>query len=293
MVLPLYRLNAQQLGLLAAATALVLPQVRFHLLSVLDLESSPGPVINLMVSGIYPAMTWVPFVIAGMAIARLDLSRQASHWRLGLAGGALAVLGYGGSWLALRLLPGVPAALQESAQWWSDQGSLDYSSPLIAAPHSETTFAILGNTGCAMIVLAVCLLAMDALPHLRKLVWPIIAVGSMSLTAYVLHIAAIELIHKVEINLHLEEKIDQSREGIDQERQYIKEIRQEGLDLKGIDQEGKDQEGKDLDEKGLDGTHPRNLSMLFGFIVGVSTFAVVWLRVFRRGPMEALDHMFA
>lgn len=42
-----------------------------------------------------------------------------------------------------------------------------------------------------MIILAACLLAMDALPHLRKLVWLIIAVGSMPLTAYVLHIIAI------------------------------------------------------------------------------------------------------
>ncbi|NGO55200.1 DUF418 domain-containing protein [Allomesorhizobium camelthorni] len=235
LVLPLYRLSAQQLGLLAAATALVLPQVRSHL--VFGSESSYfDPVIKLMVSGDHPAITWVPFVIAGMAIARLDLSTQAMHWRLGLAGVALAVLGHGGSLLALRLLPGVPAALQESA-WWSDVGYLPWS-PWIAAPHSKTTFSILGSTGCAMIVLAACWLAMDALPHLRKLVWPIITVGSMPLTAYVLHIVGIAyLLHIV------------------------------GIDLFG---------------------GGSRLSMLFGFIVVVSTFAVLWLRVFQRGPMEAL-----
>ncbi|HEV2899959.1 MAG TPA: heparan-alpha-glucosaminide N-acetyltransferase domain-containing protein [Pseudaminobacter sp.] len=154
LVLPLYRLCALQLGLLAAGTALVLPQVCFLLLLLGPESSTIDPVFQFMVSGTYPAMTWVPFVIAGMAIARLDLSTQAMHWRLGLAGGALAVLGYGGSWLALRLLPGVPAALQESAWWWSDVGYLSSLEPLIAAPHSETTFSILGNTGCAMIVLA-------------------------------------------------------------------------------------------------------------------------------------------
>ncbi|WP_353642705.1 DUF418 domain-containing protein [Mesorhizobium sp. WSM2239] len=231
LVLPLYRLNAQQLGLLAAATALVLPQVRFLLLSMFGYDVSP--VFKLMVSGTYPAMTWVPFVIAGMAIARLGLATQASHWRLGLAGGALAVLGYGGSWLAL--LP-LPTALQESALWSSDLGPSSLSL-LVAAPHSETTFSILGNTGCAMIVLAACLLAMDALPHLRKLVWPIIAVGSMPLTAYVLHIVGIALL------MHI---------------------------------------------GGIDMREGRSMSMLFGFIVVVSTFAVLWLRVFQRGPMEAL-----
>ncbi|TIX99116.1 MAG: hypothetical protein E5V18_23510 [Mesorhizobium sp.] len=40
LVLPLYRLSAQQLGLLAAATALVLPQVRFLLLPMFGSESS-------------------------------------------------------------------------------------------------------------------------------------------------------------------------------------------------------------------------------------------------------------
>ncbi|MER8478638.1 DUF418 domain-containing protein [Mesorhizobium sp. M1163] len=127
--------------------------------------------------------------------------------------------------------------MQESASWWSDVGDLPWS-PWIAAPHSKTTFSILGSTGCAMIVLAACWLAMDALPHLRKLVWPIIAVGSMPLTAYVLHIVGIAyLLHIV------------------------------GIDLFG----------------GVS-----RLSMLFGFIVVVSTFAVLWLRVFQRGPMEAL-----
>ncbi|MER8417817.1 DUF418 domain-containing protein [Mesorhizobium sp. M1329] len=245
LVLPLYRLSAQQLGLLAAATALVLPQVYFHHESIFAFESSYfDPVLEFMVGGKYPAITWVPFVIAGMAIARLDLSTQAMHWRLGLAGVALAVLGHGGSLLALRLLPGVPAALQESAFWWSDVG---YPSSWrgtaswylwVASPHSETTLSILGGTGCAMIVLAACLLAMDALPDLRKLVRPIIAVGSMPLTAYVLHIVAISyLLHIV------------------------------GIDLYG---------------------GGSRLSMLFGFIVLVSTFAVLWLRVFQRGPMEAL-----
>ncbi|API57502.1 hypothetical protein BMW22_39140 (plasmid) [Rhizobium leguminosarum] len=235
LVLPLYRLNAQQLGLLAAGTALVLPQMRL-LLQLHGPEGLLDPVFDFMVRGDYPAMTWVPFVITGMAIARLSLNTQAMQWRLGLAGVALAALGYGGSWLALRLVPGVPAALRESPEPWCDLDSP--LSMLVAAPHSETTFSILGNTGCAMIVLAACWLAMDALPHLRKLVWPIIAVGSMSLTAYVLHIVGIAYLERI----------------------------------MGVDALGED----------------ASLSMLLGFVVVISTFAVLWLRAFQRGPMEVL-----
>ncbi|MFW8584615.1 DUF418 domain-containing protein [Rhizobium beringeri] len=31
-----------------------------------------------------------------------------------------------------------------------------------------------------------------------------------------------------------------------------------------------------------------SLSMLLGFVVVISTFAVLWLRAFQRGPMEVL-----
>ncbi|WP_292190756.1 hypothetical protein [Mesorhizobium sp.] len=117
LVLPLYRLSAQQLGLLAAATALVLPQVRFLLLPMFGSESSAPEVFKLLVSGDYPALTWVPFLIAGMAIARFDLRKRAMHWCLGLAGVALAVLGFGGSSLALHLLPGVSANGRFAGTW--------------------------------------------------------------------------------------------------------------------------------------------------------------------------------
>ncbi|RUU77992.1 DUF418 domain-containing protein [Mesorhizobium sp. M7A.T.Ca.TU.009.01.1.2] len=235
LVLPLHRLSAYQLGLIAAATALVLPQVRSSLLSVAP--NLLDPVFNLMVNGYYPAVTWVPFLIADMAIARLNLNTLAAHWRLGLAGVALAVLGHGGSLLALS-----SRALTETSLWWSDvdgafepsKSSFIVKSSWIAAPHSETTLSIVGSTGCAMIILAACMLAVDALPRLRKLVWPIIAVGSMSLTAYVLHIAGIAYLMK--INIFKDE----------------------------------------------------SLSTLFGFVVVISTFAVLWLRVFQRGPMEVL-----
>lgn len=175
-------------------------------------------------------------MITGMAIARLRLNTQAMHWRLGLAGIALAMLGYGVSWLALLFLPDVPTALRESPGLLWD---LDCPWSLsVAAPHSETTFSILGNTGCAMIVLAACWLAMDSLPRLRKMFWPVVAVSSMSLTVYVLHIVGIA---------------------------YL-------LRVMGIDSAGED----------------GSLSMLLGFVVATSTFAVLWLRAFQRGPMEVL-----
>ncbi|MGX7877060.1 DUF418 domain-containing protein [Mesorhizobium sp. ORM6] len=237
LVLPLYRLNALRLGLLAAVTALVLPQVRFLLLQMFGSGSSDPEVFTLLVSGFYPALTWVPLLIAGMAIARFDLRTRAMHLRLGVAGVALAVLGFGGSWLALHLMPGVSAELANLQEldltphfWWMlDLDDLTASWLWLASPHSETTFWIFGSAGCAMIIVAACSLAMDALPFVRKLVSPIIAVGSMPLTAYLLHILGMYMLGE-----------------------------------------------------------SHSLSALFGFIVVISAFAVLWLRFFQRGPMEAL-----
>ncbi|MFE3907395.1 DUF418 domain-containing protein [Streptomyces sp. NPDC059153] len=62
---------------------------------------------------------------------------------------------------------------------------------LVAAPHSQTTFSILGNTGIALVVVAACLTVADRLPRLTRLAAPIAAVGTTALTVYVLHIIAL------------------------------------------------------------------------------------------------------
>ncbi|GAA3809058.1 heparan-alpha-glucosaminide N-acetyltransferase domain-containing protein [Streptomyces coacervatus] len=209
-VLPLYRLSAGALAVTAAGTALVLPQVLYVVKPALGDGGFPSPgepdgLLSLLFTGSYPALTWVPFVIAGMAVARLDLAATAVRLRLALTGVVLAVIGYGGSWLALHLVPGALSALSASgwggnpaSAWWSDTAGYPFGDTpywlLAASPHSETTLSILGNTGVAITVVTACLAAMDHLPRLRRLARPVIAVGSMSLTAYVFHIVGIRFL---------------------------------------------------------------------------------------------------
>lgn len=220
LALPLYRLRAPTLAAIAAATALVLPQVLYLLQTAVEGGSWADTVItydplaritgsdgllDLFVTGDYPVLTWLPFIIAGMAVAKVDLTRPCAPVRVALCGGALTVLGYGGSWLALNLAPGARSAVsaatdggQAASAWWSDAvGDPTALTPywlLVAAPHSQTTWSILGNTGVALVVLAACLLAADRSARLRGFAAPVVAVGSMSLTAYVGHIIAIEVL---------------------------------------------------------------------------------------------------
>lgn len=212
LVLPLYRLGAKPLALIAAGWALVGPQLLYALKPVvggrvfLSYGQADGPV-SLFFTGGYPALTWVPFVIAGMAVARCDLAATAVRVRLALTGVALAVTGYGGSWLAVRLVPGAAEAVRK-AEEGPGMSSVSSVSPdsigifgdtpagmLASAPHSEATLSIVAATGVAILVITACLAAMDTFPRLRRLARPVIAVGSMSLTAYVYHIVAIWLLN--------------------------------------------------------------------------------------------------
>ncbi|MEV6653107.1 DUF418 domain-containing protein [Streptomyces sp. NPDC051219] len=263
LALPLYRLRAVTLAVLAASTALVLPQVLYVLRAAVEggswadvviardplarISGTDG-IVELFITGAYPVLTWLPFIIAGMAVAKLDLTRPGVPARMALTGGALAVLGYGGSWLALHLVAGARAGVNAATDtgaaasaWWSDAVGEDPAAGipawlLVAAPHSQTTWSILGNTGVAVAVLAACLVATDRSARLRWWAAPVIAVGTISLTAYVGHILA--------------------------------------LKAPAID---------NLSDSAA-------LPTLLVFAAGAMLLALAWTRVFRRGPLEYMLH---
>ncbi|MFF4762020.1 DUF418 domain-containing protein [Streptomyces sp. NPDC001292] len=269
-VLPLYRLRAGVLALIAAAGALVLPQILYVLRKSIEeghwadavvardplarITGTNG-IVELLFTGGYPVLAWIPFLIAGMAVARLDLTRPGVRSRLAAVGGALALLGYGGSWLALRMVPRALSAVSAATDggsansaWWSDRvGETGNHIPpawlLVAAPHSETTFSILGNTGVALVVMAVCLTVADRLPRLTRLAGPVAAVGMTALTVYVLHIVALWFLSDV---------------------WHVAAIDDDSMSA---------------------------LPVLLTFIAAALLVATAWTRLFRRGPLESLLHM--
>lgn len=262
LALPLVRLSARTLAIIAAAFALVTPQLAFALTSLLS-ESvqqsinahdplrrlSEVGVLDLLLTGFYPALTWMSFVIAGMALGRLDLSSGTVQRRLAALGAALTVSAYGMSVLlagkdALRSMA-EDGSSGSSGSLPLDSGSVSLDSGsfperpasmlLTAGPHSGTTFDIIGSVGVAILVIVGATVAMDRLPRLRRLAKPVIAVGTMSLTAYVGHFLA-----------------------------------QSALSVPA-------------------GTSTQqSWAPLLMFILGAIGFAAIWSRFFRRGPLEYL-----
>ncbi|MYS91217.1 putative membrane protein [Streptomyces chartreusis NRRL 3882] len=262
LALPLVRLSARTLAIIAAGLALVTPQLAFVLTmglseSVQQSINAYDPlrrlsevgVLDLLLTGFYPALTWMSFVIAGMALGRMDLSAAAVQRRLAALGAGLVVGAYG-----LSLLLAGKNALRSTAEDMSSSGGSgaasmgsgsmgsgsmgpqrSFSELLAAGPHSGTTFDIIGSVGVAILVIVGATVLMDRLPRLRRLAKPVIAVGTMSLTAYVGHFVA--------------QSVLSTPAGTGTQQSWVP---------------------------------------LLMYVLGAIVFATVWSRFFRRGPLEHL-----
>jgi hypothetical protein len=169
--------------------------------------ADPGEVaVTLFVTGTYPVLTWMPFVLAGMAVGRLDLLDRGVHRALILVGTVLALLGYGLSRLVLDAfggraavqaaadnlfgLPPGKASVPDTLAWFS--GTVPPNDPVwltVAQGHSGTPFEVVGAIGVACGVLGVCLAATRNPARAKRLAAPI-AAGAMSLSVYVVHLLA-------------------------------------------------------------------------------------------------------
>lgn len=220
LAVPLLRLGPAPLAAIATGIALLGPQLSFLLRTVLgDPGSPPASITGLgdfFLNGYYPAFTFMAFVVAGMAVGRLDLNAPAVRGVLAGLGAVLVLAGYGVSWLLVYPLGGIDriaatflplfygtAETTVSPEGWamlrdlaaeeiaSRHGTVPVDTPawlLVSSPHSGTTFEIAGAVGTALLILVGCLFAADVL---RWGVYPLAAAGSMALTCYVGHIVVL------------------------------------------------------------------------------------------------------
>ena len=144
---------------------------------------------ELLLTGFYPALVWLVYLLAGMAVGRSNLARRSVQAGLLLGGLAVAVAA---TWLSGRLIEGRFDA--ETLQWaehgfpgTTPPGRLDWL--LLVAPHSGTPFDLAQTTGSALALIGGCLLVAGLLSpsSVRGLaVW--FGAGTMTLTLYSLHV---------------------------------------------------------------------------------------------------------
>ena len=211
------RLGARPLMLMGAVWLLLSP-VAAHLLrpflppgpgsspSLLSLIDPVELVTTVLFTGYYPVLQWTGYLLVGMALGRLPLRRTATGVWLLICGTLLAagtkllsalLLGPAGGFerlavppssvlagrdLATMLQTGIYGTTPSTTWWWL----------AVSAPHSGAPLDLLHTTGTALAVIGGSLLLAAALQgRWTWLVLPVAAAGSMTLTLYAVHLAAL------------------------------------------------------------------------------------------------------
>lgn len=154
----------------------------------------------------------VRLLIIGPALALIG---YGGAWLVGrfLPGASVDQEAKGASWKAFDQAWSKALEGQDSANWTKEQwkafdaehaslwklapdgkgmsGGVDWTGLVAASPHSNMPFELAGNIGVAFTVIAGLVFLLGRFAKLRFWLAPLIAVGAMSLTAYVAHIAAV------------------------------------------------------------------------------------------------------
>lgn len=141
---------------------------------------------ELLLTGYYPAVPWLAYLIVGLLLGRLDLRNPSLL-------GALALGGLGTAVLTTRVSRTLvdPTIAEENAIGMSGttppDGEWDWL--LVVAPHSATPFDLAQTIGSAILVIACCLLLERLLPRAATVVLGVVlGAGAVTLTLYSLHI---------------------------------------------------------------------------------------------------------
>lgn len=213
--LPFLRLRALPLAVLAAVwvvagpvvSHLVRPELPERIGGSPDFArlSDPGPLVSeILFTGTYPAVPWLAYLLAGMALGRTDLRGWRTPLRLAGWGAGLAVL----ATVVSRLCTAdqdIRAALFPYRTFTHEEAlrilanSLHGSPPtggawqwlLVVSPHSATPFDLAQTIGSALVVLGLALVLVHVVPRPGKRVLAVLAgAGTIPLTAYTLHVVS-------------------------------------------------------------------------------------------------------
>ncbi|WP_098464119.1 heparan-alpha-glucosaminide N-acetyltransferase domain-containing protein [Isoptericola jiangsuensis] len=218
LALPFLGWGPRRLAALAALVAVVGPPLAYwgpEVLARVELhlpDDGSGAVTDFVLTGHYPAVVWMAYVLAGMAVGRCDLTAARLPERLLVGGLAATAVGYAAAGMIVGSLvidvpgdviagpPGqLPGDVLVDAQVdattsvpgavhaWSDPWPTPWYLAQ-AGPHDDTFFEVLGSGGFALAVLGACLFARGVGAWVLS---PLAAAGSMALTVYSAQVVAI------------------------------------------------------------------------------------------------------
>lgn len=215
LALPFLRLRARTLFIIGGAWMVLSPVVSMLVRSGLELEpnylpmsffdfATPGLMAgDLFLTGYYPILQWMSYILLGMAIAKLDINRVLPH--LFLTGIGLFVLAKAVSWLLLEPAGGGRALVEVAQLFGTDLNAALFTGSYgvtpttswwwlaITGPHSGTPLDLFSTAGTSLAAIGLC---QSIAVMLRARTWmlaPLTAPGSMPLSVYSAHVVLIEI----------------------------------------------------------------------------------------------------
>jgi uncharacterized membrane protein YeiB len=190
LAVPLLRRLPTRALLVAAAIAFLVPSVVTATVDDHRLRASPQPqeyadlvdagelAREILWTGGYPLVGWAGFALVGLWVARQDLTRRGTRRRL-LVGGVVAA----------ALQPAAAAWLRAFGPGGGPGDARGWSAFLDGTAHSNATAWYVCASGSAVAVVALCL-ACTSRPGAgwRKALRPLIHLGQMMLSFYLLHL---------------------------------------------------------------------------------------------------------
>jgi hypothetical protein len=168
LAIPFTGFRAGTLFVVAGGIALVAPLLVAFIDTLGLWDGDSGRFLELLIGWHYPFVSWIAFVVAGLAATRAGLGRTVVQVGL-IAGGAALTIAAG----VLEGLTGFPVDAEPTNVWeavWT------------AEAHSGGILEVVGSGGFALAVLGACLLLCRTFAV--WIVLPLRAVGSMPLSAY-------------------------------------------------------------------------------------------------------------
>ncbi|MBB5749609.1 heparan-alpha-glucosaminide N-acetyltransferase domain-containing protein [Micrococcus sp. TA1] len=211
LTIPFLHLRTRALFLSAAAFAVIFPillqQVGPELPessawnhTVVNLVTEPlGTVSELLLTGNYPALAYMTYLLVGLGLGRLNLRSTRVQAMIAGAGAALAALSHLLSALLLGPAGGYNALLaasdlsEDELDWTLTFGSEEIPDTsawwlAVDTPHANTTLAIGASLGLGLLVTGLFLLLAE---RTGRVLMPLAAMGSMTLTLYSAHLIAL------------------------------------------------------------------------------------------------------
>lgn len=213
LAIPFLRLSARALFAWAAFFALagpvlvhvlrdVLPAVERYNPDYLDLFGDPAATAaRLLLTGTFPALPYLAYLLTGLAIGRLDLAGIRVQAGLVLGGALLAAGASLASWVLVvqaggfdqlvARTPGLDEELVNDIIVWGPEPTLPTATwwwLAVGGPYTNTPPALLLGLGSAVAALGAFLLLAR---HFGTWLLPLSAMGAMTLTVYSAHLLAL------------------------------------------------------------------------------------------------------